>query len=196
VLHCLLCTLQYVVKRQYEDFVIQTYETTYGTDSYLEIFAVSDLPQDTAANLTVSMVYLSGSVCPAKATTTTTTANANTGPLAWSAAQQQLVVPANNAALMVSIKVDDLLRLAPDCTPGTCYIRVEGEAAAVGPAAQRAADGKLKSSSDHFFMEFKNLELQKPSISLSQFTQVGGSARRERGALRAVALCPLALTVP
>lgn len=157
--------LQYVVKRQYEDFVIQSYET----NGNLEVFAVSDMPTATTATVTVSMLYLSGSVCPANSSAAR---GANTGPVAWSATSQQIQVPANNAALVLSIKVADILKLAPDCTPNTCYIHVEGEAVAVGHAAKAVDGGKLKGRSDSFLVEFKHLDLQKPHITLSGFEQV------------------------
>lgn len=160
---CTPALLQYVVKRQYEDFVIQSYET----NGYLEIFAVSDMPAATTATVTVSMMYLSGSVCPAKSSAA---GDANTGPVAWRATSQKVQVPANNAALVLNISIADMLTLAPDCTPSTCYVRVDAEAAAAGPAAKSAAS--LKSSSDSFLVEFKNLDLQKPNIVLSGFTQV------------------------
>lgn len=159
--------MQYVVKRQYEDFVIQSYET----NGYLEVFAVSDLPKDTNAAVTVSMVYLSGNTCPAKAGAAP--ASGNVGPTAWAATSQEVLVPANNAALVLNISVADMLKLAPDCTPSTCYIRVDAEADAVGPAAKAAKGGKLRSFSDSFMVEYKNLELQKPTIKLAGFKQVG-----------------------
>lgn len=162
--------MQYVVKRQYEDFVIQSYET----NGYLEIFAVSDLPKDTNAAVSVSMMYLSGNVCPTKATggAAAPAASSNIGPTAWAATSQEVLVPANNAALVLNISVADMLKLAPDCTPSTCYIRVEAEADAVGPVAKAAKGGKLRSFSDSFMVEFKNLDLQKPFIKLSGFKQV------------------------
>lgn len=157
--------MQYVVKRQYEDFVIQSYET----NGDLEIFAVSDMPQDTTANVTISMLYLTGSDC--KVT------EKNSGPVAW-AATSSVPIPANNAALVLKMSAADMLKLAPDCTPSTCYVRVDAVADAVGPAAKnaRATGGKLRSSSDSFLVEFKNLELQKPKISISGFKQVGPAA--------------------
>lgn len=158
--------MQYVVKRQYEDFVIQSYET----NGQLEVFAVSDLPRDTTAAVTVSMMYLGGNVCPAKGAGATPSSG-NIGPTAWAATSQEVLVPANNAALVLNISVADMLKLAPDCTPSSCYVRVDAEAVAVGPAAKKAK--KLRSFSDSFLVEYKNLELQKPAIKLSGFKQVG-----------------------
>lgn len=148
------------MKRQYEDFVIQSYET----NGNLEVFAVSDMPQETTATITVSMIYLSGSVCPKNAS-----APSNTGPVAW-AARSTVPVPANNAALVANISIADMLKLAPDCTPSTCYVRVDGEA--VAPASKKTGGATLKSGSDSFLVEFKHLELQKPTVKLSGFAQV------------------------
>jgi hypothetical protein len=155
---------QYVVKRQYENFVIQSYET----NGNLEIFAVSDLPKDTTAAVTVSMLYINGNVCPVAGKKS----GVNTGPVAWAATSKEVAVPANNAALVLNVSIADMLKLAPDCTPSTCYVRVEAEADAVGLSAKTAPGGKLQSSSDSFLVEFKNLDLQKPNISVANFKQV------------------------
>jgi hypothetical protein len=152
------------VKRQYENFVIQSYET----NGNLEIFAVSDLPKDTTAAVTVSMLYLNGNVCPVAGKKS----GVNTGPVAWAATSKEVAVPANNAALVLNVSIADMLKLAPDCTPSTCYVRVDAEAEAVGLSAKTAPGGKLLSSSDSFLVEYKNLDLQKPNISVANFKQV------------------------
>jgi hypothetical protein len=158
--------MQYVVKRQYEDFVIQAYET----NGHLEVFAVSDMAKPTTASVTVSLVHLGGNVCPAAGAA----GASNTGPTAWAAKSQLITVPPSSAALVLNISVADMLALAPDCTPSTCYASVTAEAQAVGAAAKRVGDGggRLSSAADAFLVEFKSLELQAPAIKLSGYTQV------------------------
>lgn len=151
--------MQYVVKRQYEDFVVQSYET----NGHLEVFVVSDLPLPTTATLNVSILYLAGSVCSSD--------NSTAGPVAWTAAKA-IKVPANNAAVVFNTSVADLLALVPECTFSTCYVDVKATAVAVGHAAATAPGGVLVSSAQSFFMGYKDLELAQPNVTIHSFKQL------------------------
>lgn len=152
--------MQYVVKRQYSDFVVQAYET----NGNLEVFVVSDMPLPTTALMTISIVHLTGVDCAAAGSN-----NTEGRRVAWTAAET-VQVPASNAAIVFNNSVIELFGNVTDCMYDTCYIAIDAEADAVGPVAKQTQ--KLRSHADRFMLEYKHLLIRKPLIKLSDTKQV------------------------
>lgn len=157
--------MQHRVKHQFADFVVQTVLD----NGHAQVFVVSDDTAPTAATLDLTVHRLAEPACgcahDAPAADAAACAAAGAEPV-WSKRVTDVAVPALNSALVVNASVAELLAAMPKCSPTTCFLRATAttKATKTKPAAT--------SSADLFFKEFKDLKLERPSVQLTNFTQV------------------------
>jgi len=172
--------MQYRVKHQFSDFVVQAVLD----NGHAQVFVVSDdvSPTTAALELVVYRIVAPGGTqcactsgaCGAPGAKTffdpivAVPAGAAGAEPVWSK-KIQVAVPALNAALVVNASAAELLAALPKCTPATCFLRATATAAATRTKAAAT------SSADLFFKHFKELKTAQPKLEIGGFTQEGKS---------------------
>ncbi|KAI8473554.1 MAG: hypothetical protein J3K34DRAFT_499330 [Monoraphidium minutum] len=165
--------MQYRVKHQFKDFVVQTVLD----GGHAQVFVVSDDTQPTKATLDLAIYRLAApAACPAAAAAAAANGTddarrpvASPAGAVWRK-RVTVPVPALNAAIVLNASVPEILRSVPGCSEASCFLRAT---ATTEPTKSKPAQ---ISSSDLFFAQFKDLALAPPKITTSAFAQDGPNA--------------------